>query len=215
MVMLRSLADAPIYEFAAERFRLGGVTRVLDIGCAEGRLVGELRRRKVGAVGVDAADRMEEPKAGSFVVGDAARLPFSSNAFDGVALMSFCGRPSARDVLAEAVRCLRPRGLFLFVGVKGGVDPELHEVMPIDPYEPRYSESSVRSELGKDVEWICRTEWSASHVRFVDPREARAYLAARAIDEDSISYFVERTSFPFFTTRTICCCVARPVTERD
>jgi SAM-dependent methyltransferase len=95
--------------------------RVLDVGCGTGVLTRVLARRPEVAevVGVDAApallDRARELAAGlpnvEFRAGDARKLPFEDESFDGVVFDSTLSHvPGPEEALAEAARVLRPRG---------------------------------------------------------------------------------------------------------
>jgi SAM-dependent methyltransferase len=100
---------------------LAGARDVLDVGCGEGQLTrlaaaGGARR----AVGVDPtrAQVGEARRRGGgpvYVRAGAARLPFSSAAFDAVvACLVFEHIRDVDDALAEVARVLRPGGRFLF-----------------------------------------------------------------------------------------------------
>lgn len=97
--------------------KLGQPRRVLDVCCGTGDLALEIRRRGAEVVGVDFAGRMIElgrRKARgrvSFIQGDALRLPFRDESFDG-ATAAF-GIRNVADTgrgVAEMVRVLRPGG---------------------------------------------------------------------------------------------------------
>jgi SAM-dependent methyltransferase len=90
----------------------------LDVGCGEGRVARDLRDRGHQVTGVDssptllAAAQEADPK-GTYVVADAAALPFADSAFDLVvaynSLMDIDDMPGA---VAEAGRVLESGGRF-------------------------------------------------------------------------------------------------------
>ena len=106
--------------------------RVLDVGCAWGRVSLQLARWGYRVVGVDvnaeAARRGQAEGAGahgrrpSFLVASALELPFADGAFDAavmLALLTTLVDPAARRrVVDEAHRVLRPGGA-LYVGAFG------------------------------------------------------------------------------------------------
>ncbi len=109
---------------------LAGDERVLDAGCGTGAfalavapLVGEV-------VGVDADERFVEaaravaPSNCSFLVGDAASLPFSYGSFDVVGCMRVLHHVRRPElIVAELARVVRPGGTILVVDQLGSVDP--------------------------------------------------------------------------------------------
>jgi SAM-dependent methyltransferase len=99
----------PVADDIIQHFGLGPGARILDVGCAKGFLVKDLRARQPGllAVGLDVSDyalRHAEPEAAPYLVrGTCEALPFPDDSFDAVI---------AKDVIhnqsrAGCVRALR------------------------------------------------------------------------------------------------------------
>ena len=90
----------------------------LEIGCGEGRVSRDLRVRGYEVTGLDVSPTLagaarEADPGGTYVVGDAATLPFEDGAFDLVvsynSLIDLDDMPGA---VAEAGRVLRRGGAF-------------------------------------------------------------------------------------------------------
>ncbi|MBD0329840.1 MAG: class I SAM-dependent methyltransferase [Thermoleophilia bacterium] len=91
--------------------------RALDLGCGEGRLGAELRRRGDAVVGVDSSPGMVAAAEDRIdaVVADAAALPFADATFDLVAaFMSLQDMDDLDGAVAEAARVLEHGGRLCF-----------------------------------------------------------------------------------------------------
>ena len=109
---------------------LGDVTgrHVLDVGCGDGDLAVELRRRGAIVTGIDASsDMIETAKARAnregldidFQIGAAEHIPFATGQFDTVvAVTILCFVANAAPVFHEIARVLRPGGV-LVIGELG------------------------------------------------------------------------------------------------
>lgn len=103
--------------------------RLLDVGCGTGHLLQLLaRQRPAEYAGLDLAENMvavaraKNIPGASFVQGTAARLPWEDGFFDVVCcIQSFHHYPYPDKAMAEALRVLRPGGLYLLsdTGVGG------------------------------------------------------------------------------------------------
>jgi SAM-dependent methyltransferase len=116
-------------ECALFRRHLVPAARVLDVGCASGRVSRVLRRAGCRVVGVDRNGAMVgqaiDLAAGAaltvpFLVMDARALAFRSESFDAVLLVGSVigyirGRAHRRATLRDARRVLRPGGTILIV----------------------------------------------------------------------------------------------------
>jgi len=108
---IKELAD---YTFSGER--------VLDSGCANGRLLEVLKDKNVDYFGIDVSEKLIEiakrnyPRA-KFQVSDALNLPFPSNFFDKVYSISVLHNIPSKDFqlryLKEAKRVLKTEGLLI------------------------------------------------------------------------------------------------------
>jgi len=90
----------------------------LEIGCGEGRVARDLAARGHSVTGVDAAPtlleaaRAADPDA-TYVLADAAELPFADGSFDlVVAFNSLMDVQDMRGAVCEAARVLEPGGRF-------------------------------------------------------------------------------------------------------
>lgn len=125
-VMQRKVAMTPDMVDQRERvmraLRLRSGERVLEVGCGNGLLAGEMARQ-VGLegriTGVDISAPMiamaRDANIGranvEFTKADAARLPFADASFDAaVTVQCLCFVPDVRLALAEVFRVLRPGG---------------------------------------------------------------------------------------------------------
>jgi len=93
--------------------------RILDVGCGAGTYIRLLAERGFQAIGLDYSlpslqrARMADPrKAGTYLEGDAYRLPFFDETFEVVvSIGTFQAMENPRKALKEMVRVLRPNGL--------------------------------------------------------------------------------------------------------
>jgi ubiquinone/menaquinone biosynthesis C-methylase UbiE len=107
-----------------------GEERALDAGCGTGALAYALAPYVGEVVGVDESDeyvdaaRRHAPPGCTFLVGDAAALPFPYGDFDLVGclrVLHHVRRPEL--VVSELARVTRPGGRILLVDQLGDVDP--------------------------------------------------------------------------------------------
>lgn len=88
----------------------------IDIGCGEGRVSRDLRARGHNVTSIDAAPTLlaaaaEADPAGTYLLGDAADLPFPDGAFDVViGYNTFMDVRDLPGTLGEAARVLAPGG---------------------------------------------------------------------------------------------------------
>jgi SAM-dependent methyltransferase len=178
-------------------------TRVLDVGCGDGRLPSLYAAPEV--VCVDSSPAAVEAAAARGLdaqLADAVSLPFPDGSFDVVTCSHALYHLADVDAaLAEFVRVLRPGGRF--AGIYN--TPEhLHEVFGDDPPESFDSESGLPMLQARFASVARR--FSGGSVMWLTQRDLQAYLDA----------FVELYGpmvapdgpFPFTATRRKCVFVA-------
>jgi SAM-dependent methyltransferase len=112
----------------AEWFNAQGLTNVVDIGCGAGNLGRELDGE---CVSLDRSLEQLRKAQGKRVLGDATRLPFADERFDGAAslyTLYFFEEPGV--VVEEARRVLRSGGWFATCAPSRSDGPELAHVTP-------------------------------------------------------------------------------------
>ncbi|MFL5925908.1 MAG: methyltransferase domain-containing protein [Gaiellaceae bacterium] len=111
--------DAMTFERWRLRIRPG--SRVLDVGCAQGRSTFKIVRDDIDVVGFDiskalireALDRVQTGARLTFFVGDASSLPFMDESFDFALTYGVLHHlPDPAGICREIARVLRPGGTF-------------------------------------------------------------------------------------------------------
>ena len=101
----------------------GSPRHALDVGCGEGRFCRMLRAHGVDAVGVDPTPALlavarTRDAHGTYVEGEAERLPFRGEAFDlVVSYLSLIDIPDVGAAIPEMARVLRPGGRLLIANL--------------------------------------------------------------------------------------------------
>jgi ubiquinone/menaquinone biosynthesis C-methylase UbiE len=120
--------DLRIRDLLARSLPSGAAT-MLDVGCGDGTLLGDVRRRwaDIQVTGLDLQpERIEEARArvpdATFVVGSADALPFADRTFDVVtAITLMSSLPSDRmetDAAREIARVMRPGGWLVWFDLR-------------------------------------------------------------------------------------------------
>ena len=125
---------APVYERRYEQIQrekyeivnenLPRVSKVLDLGCGTGMLLGELARRSECVIGIDSSPEMLElarKRRGSavLVLADADHLPFADRSFDAVVSVTLLqNMPSPAGTVREVARVTKPEGIMIVTTLK-------------------------------------------------------------------------------------------------
>ncbi|MFM9863225.1 MAG: class I SAM-dependent methyltransferase [Micropepsaceae bacterium] len=103
----------------------GRPANALDVGCGEGRFCRMLAKHDVAVTGIDPtraliAQAQARDPAGTYVEGDAARLPFDGATFDlVVSCLSLVDIPDAAAAIGEMARVMRPGARLLIANSNG------------------------------------------------------------------------------------------------
>lgn len=133
-----------------------GEGRALDVGCGAGAFAYAVAPHVAEVIGIDgdeallAAARDGAPPNATFVLGDAAALPFGYGEFDVVGclrLLHHVRRPEL--VVAELARVTRPGGRILLVDQLGDIDPMVS--LELDRFERSRDPSHTRLLPDADV----------------------------------------------------------------
>ncbi|MEV4890701.1 class I SAM-dependent methyltransferase [Nonomuraea sp. NPDC055795] len=105
-----------------------GARRALDVGCGEGMLARELRRRvpRVTGIDLDAPSvelAREQPGEIDYIVGDFLTHPFEPASFDVIASVATLHHMDAAAGLARMRELLRPGGVVAVVGLARSTMP--------------------------------------------------------------------------------------------
>ncbi len=146
------------------------LSRVLDVGCGTGTLVGMLRKEGIHAVGLDPSPGMLRVSRGNsqgsfaLVRGRGERLPFSSGSFQG-AVFSMVVHENPpfrrRELLEDALRVLGARGT-LFI---------------LDYCRPSTASGQAARMIEFLVEWVVGGEHFRNYRQFMEEGDLPGFLA--------------------------------------
>lgn len=126
-------AAAPVWGVLLRAAAVGSGTRVLDVGCGSGELLGALRAAGAHAAGLDPAPGMLRLAArrapGAVVLGSSDDLPFRGASFDVVTAVNALDlADDADEVLTEVTRVLVPGGRLALAGWAEGALNDFHAI---------------------------------------------------------------------------------------
>ena len=183
---------------------LGGVGRVLDVGCGDGQIARALAATGCAVTGIDPTRRNLEvarERAGGpeYVEGSATDLPFDDAHFDAVvACLVFEHIDDVDSAISEVSRVLRPGGRFAFflnhpllqTPVSGWIDDHMLEppeqYWRIGPYLVE-TESIEEVELGVHIRFLHRPL-----SRYVNTMISHGLTVQRMLEPEPPEGFLQR-----------------------
>src|SRR6266545_3283680 len=166
---LTGLLLGPLYDSIAADIAARAATgaRILEVGCGPGHLSTRLARRGVAVMGVDldpamveraranAARRSDNGRVPSFVLGDAASLPFPDGSFDlVVSTFSLHHWSDPTKGLADIGRVLRPGATALIWDLRAGAMPH-----PFAPARHAHMPDPAEHVRGSSLRLVSATPW--------------------------------------------------------
>jgi len=169
------------YDEIPKTLSRAGARLVADIGSGEGALSSALRHigaMKVISVDYSAAQLMNCPKPK--MRADALRLPFTSGTLDAAVAVNMLYHVTEPVVaIREAVRVLKPGGLFVAATVSRSDCPELASVWT---REPSSFDAEEAPDLVRSVFTTVETKhWDAPLMTLPDTRAVSEFLLARNV----------------------------------
>ncbi len=167
-------------------------TRVLDVGCGEGRFCRLLKQHDISTVGIDPIQSLlEEAKrrdpSGDYRLGQAEQLEFETSSFDlVVSYLSLIDIADFRTAIREMARVVRPNGILLVANLNSFITPCI-------------AQSWVKDESGKRLhypvdryldEFSVWLEWAGIRVKNWH-RPLGAYMEAFLHCDLQLSFFSE------------------------
>lgn len=136
------------------------------------------------------------------VLGDALRLPFRAESFDGAAALWMLYH-LANPVLAlqEAHRVLRAGGLLAVSTVSRHNDPELEPFLPDWGKPLSFDAENAPGQLSRVFDVVDVQRWDRPMVHLVDHAAATLFLRGRGLSEQDAPQAAERLNTPLTITK--------------
>ncbi|NDU74096.1 methyltransferase domain-containing protein [Actinomadura sp. DSM 109109] len=190
-----------LHDHIASKLLASAASRVLDIGCGEGALVGALPHPPpFRLAGLDASAELVAAHPPPRLRADALCLPFRDGTFDAAVAVNLL--PELDDpgrALREARRVLAPGGLLLVTAICRTDSPELSPVWrpPPTPFDAEEAPARVGEVFGEvEVE-----RWDAPLITLPDQAAVRDYLIARRVPRPEAAEAATRVRTPLPITK--------------
>jgi SAM-dependent methyltransferase len=196
------------HEPVAERFLAEGLRPILDVGCGDGRLAGQLPAH-AGWIGVDASHAQVAAAPGPAVLADASALPIRTGSCGAVAqLWMLYHLEDPVDAIAEAHRVLRPGGLYAASTSRRDDSPEVLAHLPPQPAST-FDAEEAPDLVGEVFGAVEVDAWDGPYVRLPDRQAVASYLRGRGIDAETAADVVAAVDVPLAVTKRGCVVFAR------
>jgi SAM-dependent methyltransferase len=195
---------ADVHEMVAARVVAQQPCSVLDVGSGRGRLR-EVLPAGWPWIGIDSSPSQLRSEHGyTVVLGDGARLPFSSATFGAVAaLYMLYHLDDPTSAIAEALRVLAPGGLFFACTRARTSDPELTDGYPPTTFDAEDAPRLVAAVFGDDgLEVI---SWDGPLLRLPNDEAIGRYLRTHHLPAS----VADRVTAPLTVTKRGCLIIAR------